>query len=778
MSLKANNFFCLVELTLIDIDTASTTTIKLSNRPVLSEPDYFPILLAVDGLGSLVGDSMPLASAGRIVVSNSAHSLGYERRFSDLFDKYTCVDQQVIVYSAFTKHDDNEVTTDRQQDAKARVQSYRIDPQGGTITLSVTGATIEKREVTKPIDDTAFLTAPDSSKGNYIPLVIGQDVPVKPLLIDPEGTTNPRWVYCTTFADDFVPEGIQQYYLKNFEGVYKAVRSGIATSAVPFFLYGSATITTSAEIDLDVYGPENERAYKLYVSASDTNYIATEVSVWLKGAAGYAGAIDGQIIVRVYERLRSGDEPGTLVAEAKRDKADFDTQLRSGTESEFRLPLVNPLFLSSGFGYWVSIEETAGDEDVYLIAYNVLGSGGTGYHAYRNTTSRSSSSRKNWRKASSSYPYIKLGFYVAKFTETIVPISDYWDQEGRGQSLFEVSQYGTSTQLDKLDFIVTVNGITDDGSGTITGSAGSVIETPLHVAKLLTREWDSGTSAWVDGVLDTSKLTSSHTHINNTSSRYYRKLSGAAIGRVLLDALLGALMKESCAKMCLVNSTTSNKFLGIYGWGSNLTAVATITDEDAEISSIEQRGTESLVNRVQAYYDKSILNLSVENVLTNGALAIYGGMANWYSGANTNATSYTQRSESIYGKRYLNTTSWDWINDATSAEHVAEYILASFAKPQIYVELRVPLQQYRTLEIMDVVEIAHPDLPSFYGTSADARNMHYQGSEADVLKGFPLKRTKRYRAQIEGRQIDYNFGEVPELKLSVRLLLNYPKDPT
>lgn len=775
MSLKTNNFFCLVELTLIDIDTASTTTIKLSNRPVLSEPDYFPILLAVDGLGSLVGDSMPLASAGRIVVANSAHSLGYERRFSDLFDKYTCVDQQVLVYSAFTKHDDNEVTTDKQQDAKGRVQSYRIDPQGGTITLSVTGATVQKREVTKPIDDTAFLTAPDSSKGNYIPLVIGQDVPVKPLLIDPEGTTNPRWVYCTTFADDFVPSGVQSYYIKNDEGFYEEARSATSTGSLAFTLNGTFGTTISS---LFLQSAEEEVAFAFFTSISLQNYVATQISVTGSGQAAYGGTVDGQLLFKIYEIDSNSRLPVKTLASVNVDKSDYDSQLRSSSSFTIVADLPGPIFFSPTREYAFGVQETK-DTGSYLFRMSIYNGSPPLTYYYLKRDKTAVSGVNEWRKVASAFALAtNIGFYCAKFTDTQSPISTYWDVEGRGQSLFEASQYGTNSQMHTLDFVVKVDGIKDDGSGSITGSAGSVIETPLHVAKLLTREWDSGTSAWVDGVLDTSKLTSSHTHINNTSSRYYRKLSGAATGRVLLDGLIATLMKNAGAKMCLVNSATSNKFLGVYGWGSNLTAVATITDEDAEITSIEQRGTESIVNRVQAYYDKSILNLSVGNALTNGALAIYGGMVNWYYGANSNATSYTQRSESIYGKRYLNTTSWDWINDATSAEHVAEYILASFAKPQIYVELRVPLQQYRTLEIMDVVEIAHPDLPSFYGTSADARNLHYQGSEADVLKGFPLKRTKRYRAQIEGRQIDYNFGEVPELKLSVRLLLNYPKDPT
>lgn len=773
---STNQFWAYVEINALLISTGATTTFTLSNRPVLTETTFYPILKSVDGLGSQVGDALPITQSGRITLDNSPGSLGYERRFQDLLERYTITDTEVKVYSAFTTATDNEITTDKQQDFKGKITRYSVDPENGNLTLEVTGKTIEKRDVTKPIDTSSFATAPDASKGQTIPLVLGSAVTVKPIQIDPAGTTTPRWVYCTTFADDYVPSGVQTYYVKNLDGKYESVRSATSASSVQFYQDEGGSSVTTGYITVGY-----ERAIPL-ISPSTENYILTEAVCSGMGTGGTVTPIDGSLILRIYEKTTSSATPDKLIVTSERLKSDYDAQLRLSVVFTIQWPISPYVVLSPTKTYYASVQETLDTSPTRVFQHRYYRDAGSTLRTYyqRNTTS------DPWSTFSlSNHLDPTLGFYCVKFTDTQSPSSTYWDAEGRGQALYQATQNaafpGLEADLSKLDMIVSVDGIKDDGSGTLSGSASSVLTTPLSQLKLLMTKYDTSTTTWglTAGPLDTSKLSATQTHISSSSSRYYRLTGGATQGKTTLENLIAAICRNSASRVALVNSTTSSKYLGVYGWGVSLTSQATITDEDSKVTKIEERGTETIVNRVQFAYGKTLLNIDLNALTANGSTANYASNLDWRNGTSALVTDYTSGSDTLYGKRYLANTFYDFIQSSTSAEHFAEYLVSNFNRPSVYVELRVPLQKYRTLEIFDVVEILHPDLPAYFGSSSDPKVVHYLGADADVLKGFPLKRATRYRAQIEGRTIDYNLSSgIPELVLITRLLLNYPKDPT
>ena len=79
---------------------------------------------------------------------------------------------------------------------------------------------------------------------------------------------------------------------------------------------------------------------------------------------------------------------------------------------------------------------------------------------------------------------------------------------------------------------------------------------------------------------------------------------------------------------------------------------------------------------------------------------------------------------------------------------------------------------------MDVVEVVHPSLPSYFGASSDAALPTYEGADVEISERQHFKRAKRYRTQIEGKEIDWSFTGHPRIRLTARLLTNYPIDPT
>jgi hypothetical protein len=206
--------------------------------------------------------------------------------------------------------------------------------------------------------------------------------------------------------------------------------------------------------------------------------------------------------------------------------------------------------------------------------------------------------------------------------------------------------------------------------------------------------------------------------------------------------------------------------------------VATFTDEDCKINSWEIRGTESIVNSFRCYYDRKIVTSDLTKLTAEGNFSEYAGAINWYNGANSVATALSSLSTTMYGTRTNANSRYDWIGRQADAEILARYLLSISGFPFWFVELEVPFQKYSTLEITQVVEILHPDLPAHFGTASKADPAQYNGTPVDLTRGQYLKRAQRVRTQIESKAIDMSADGFPVLRLLVRVLDNYPKDPT
>ena len=512
-------------------------------------------------------------------------------------------------------------------------------------------------------------------------------------------------------------------------------------------------------------------------TGTEQAYVATQMRFNCYGRLGYAGSVDGKITISIWEIDPETLFPVTHVGTAFRFKSDFDANLRTSTPFDIDFLLSKPIVFSPTKSYAVTIEEskTDGEYILHTLAYRD-GSSTSYYRLSRG--SYSNEKTQTYSPISTIYALAPgISFFCVHFTDSRITNID---TDGFGMSQITATQKGGFTNLpdlSKIDLVVSVNGITDDAFGTITGSVGAYITGAYHQAKLLTFEYNG--SSWIAGPLDESKFSSTQAQIGTgTTERYYRASSGFSTGRTSADALISQILKNAGAKLALVNSTTSGKYLGLYAWGKSQTSQAVLTDEDCIIEEVQVRGTETIVNKLRANYGRTIINYDPLNINIQKATYYYSGLLDWRPSNNSMASWYSTVSLATFGERLLSNQNWDWISDQTSAEHFAEFLLANFAKPSIYIKLRAPLDKYRTLEIMDVIEILHPDMPAFFGTSADPHVGHYLGAEMDVLKGFPLKRAQRYRAQIEARDINYNFGGVPEIAFTARLLINSPQDPT
>jgi hypothetical protein len=761
--------------------TGATTSFDISSRPVIDESgSYYPILKEISSLGSAMGDFLPVNSTGTITLNNAPNSFGFERRFSDILDRYTIIDQEVTIYAV------QEVVTNlapgiADQAWKGRIRDFTINVDGQTIDINVESSSISQRVATKMIDSTNFPNAPVKSYGQALPIVFGTDIEVKPIQISADGATAPDYAYATTLGNStsgYINGGVTSYYVKDYDGIYRAITSSAVTT--PRNGYTGATANNGIMT--------TEVAFRSsFASASTDSYLCTGVRVRLLGTGIGAGTVTGTITLRVYEDL-NGAPALQPIATATVEKFDYSAAFHASAEFDIKGSLDRPLLFSKSTYYYLSISatnETAATCSSTLIMLTVDGSA----YSWSRITTGTTENGTNWKPKSLFYGgNLDFGFYPCLFADTPDPtlIEDGKDfyvntETGLGNSYFNITQNAagtgqTNSDLTKLDYVVKIDGLKDNSSGTISGSANYQIVDAKYAILLLDKEWNGTT--WTGGRIDSGKFSSYHAGARgNSADSLNRYLSGASKGRSAVWALFGEICKSSASRLVPVNSTSSGKYLGFWAFGSANATAAIITDEEANILSIEQRGVETIVNNVQGSYGWSLTTVDPNRWLIAGASDRLGTML-MYNDLSGVGTMLCAASIASYGQRYLSDNQFDFIGDATSATNLARCIIARYAVPTVYVILDVPFFKYSTLSLLDVIEIVHPDLPAYFGTSSDAHNPTYTGTEVDMRDNLYWKRAQRYRAQIESRVMNFNLGGFPTLRIEARLLLNSPNDPT
>lgn len=750
-------------LTLANKSDATTVTVYLSSQPT---PVYKNVVLikSLTPISSRMAEATPQAYSGSIVLDNSPGSYGFERRFSDLFERYTPINRAItLTIGSGTPGSTIETFTTI---FKGKVTGWSINTSAQTLTLTVGGRELSRAVMTKMIDSVSFPYAPAGSLGQFLPIVFGSNVQVKPYLIaeSPSGAY-PSWAYATILAQTFPVGGIQAYYAKDVDGKYQEIQAAAAKDTAVFSNAGTRYTYVT---------PETETAYWMRWETTE-NYIITHVAVEGQGTGNGSLTVDGELKVIIYDGQAGTNEPGRVLAEGAVPGSTYQTSFRGSTGSYFHIyfSLKKPLVMSrtDGGGYWLAVKYTPSSggnirivntndqSNAYTFLRHNSYSGGW-YSSHSNTATL-------WR-------HWFYGMTLADDPNGYVAGGN--DSDGLNYATITAGEgltYSTTSdpRLDGVDLVVEINGLTDDSSGTITGTPDALITRPDHAIRLVNYTWNG--SAWAAGNVSTTKYSATWAAL--TSDNYGRSVGGASSGRQTAADITAAIARNTACR-CALNMAATYP-VGVYAWGTNITSSVTISDEDAEITQVQQYGLETIINRIKLYYDKQVVSFDVINQAAQGQFRNYAGTVDWYNGLNAFVTYLADASADVFGGNELKEAGFDWLSDSTSAESVAKYFLSVFSFPHVMVTLELPLPKYYALDIFDVITICHPELPAYFGTSPDARNPTYGGNDADLYRGLYAKRAVSYRAQIEAREVVFEAGGFPKLRLTARLLIN-SNDPT
>lgn len=745
-------------------DGTTTQTVYFSNRPFIGGTEQvWPILKDVRGIGTRLGEILPFTQTGSIILDNSPGNIGLQRRFADLLERWVLIDQPIAVSSAASAHNVSAIPTFA-VDFQGIVSGYTVNAESQEISLTIVSAPLQVQERTMLIDSERYPDAPSESVGRYVPLVFGAAVEVRPLRI----TANNSWpmslLYATNFSSDFQNGGAILYLCRGRNGAYDFITSATAVDTAEF-TDGGAYNSTNVAL---TYG---KLAFQVWDNATDDPKLTYGFTLNVVKAVG---ARAGTIRAELYPVDPTTTKPAASpVAIAEFDKANLTTGA-GRYDIAMRWDRIAFLGESESTKFFIALSQDdvggAGANDVSYGQSNI----GTVALWYSGTTNE-----YIWQSFTADEPPL-WGLMCCQITDNIETTNDASGFRASYMSLVAPTAAASQTDPDPtlLDLIVGVNGLEDNAGGDVTGSVGARIEVAPYICQLMDYAWDG--FGWAAlGDFDGTLYGTSWDSFTNSANLNYREIDGRFEGRTFAADVIERVCEQSACRVGKRMNTPGSGQWGVWAWGGASAAASTVlTDENSRILNWTQRGVETIVNNINFRYYKAARDLGSSLNSISGDQAWYGLALKKDYTTDAESESLARLSTLIYGNRTHKITGYDLLQMSKSAGIIARFLMATFAYPHVFTEIAVPFFENRTLELFDIVEILHPDLPGYFGTATKSQSVEYDGTEVDLLNGLYLKRAQRYRGQIEGKQIDYSSGRAPQLILSCRVLTNYPNDPT
>ena len=801
---------------LVDQESLEEEILYISSRSYA--PRYKPLIKSISGIGLSVGQNgMPVKSTGTLVLDNSKDSFENGRKLGDLFERYTPIGKNLILFIEEGAENNGGFSYDTATRWDAKVSSIS-DMSNGTITLSLESISFENKKLSTVIPPYCYITITgtggnltrlltvDRNIGRPLPLLFGDqvEVPCVPIFTPDDafniyglptefspytaGNYFSVYAYAAAFGQNsavYQSTGFGaltdvynfQIYCKDDEGVYRSIDNGSSTY--------SATIENTTGANYITAAGMTERAFKLSeaVTGGTENGVLTGGAWRFKGQNSGGITPTGEIYISLYELsdFTTQARPSKLVATATIKKSDYLSNVRGASDFwayfAWDKPIVmksdgnNPPFAGYAISMRLSQYDTATTDFVDGGASAVTGK------TYWTRTSNGEWSVTATQNNTGVYKLYTAVFKNEKLSAT--ETTDYYnDYIVHGIKVSQETSLTPSTRpsLGDLDFIIKTTGMIDDADGTITGSAGSVIKRIDHVVKLITSEFN-GTKYVVSSNWDFTDFSADYSSIYSTGglSRY---IEGATEGEITLESLLAQIMQETGSKILQRSEGiySINPFT-VWVWGANHSVVdittmfkAVFTDEIISNVSFRRLDSSSIVNRVKINYKKSYLNYNITSAIQDGNASYYTNTLDAGTMTGGAYTALAGLSKQIYGEKFLDNLNFNFIGDSETARIMAEYFLRNFDHPQSVAKFNVPYWAIKNLELMDLVEVISAELPAYYGATYNASAPVYNGANVDLQNAEHQIRAVRYSGYVISKAFDYSEDGTFQVVLEVLLI--------
>ena len=779
MALPAINFFSGVRLTLRSKKDNTTTDIDLVST--LSENknnSWYPILLNVAGLGASVREGLPSSSRGSILIDNSLDTFAKNKRFSDLLEEYTLIEQNIKFYLSQKALDDEpDSFSDLDQIWQAQCTSLSWS-RNNRLRINFSKTSIQNRTISKIITKSEFPNAPEESLGRHLPLIIGERSEVDSVIVRGNYTESSRdkidIAYGVTFGDKYIPSG-----------------TGSDLADVKFF----NSITNRFE-DVTFVDDAFTEIYKQPIVPPGGLHIGSVRNIWdfflafayqLKPGQNVTGGEliaginwylalsstgdvngDGQYTMTVYDEANG--YPGKEIAKSTVEIGSSRIQFlgsQSGFDMyTFRFFLDRLIQIPHNQSVFVGLTRYDPDDN-FLPLQDDGASGGGGispafekYLRFEPDLGRGDEWERQIRDSGRDH----FDVWGVARSEGLSGGSSSNYQKGLGhvQLSLEMRTQDFVPSLENERFLISSKGMKDDSSGTITGSANSLIKQPRHVLELLMHEWNG--SNWVDNLSDLTKFSNTHDLVNGGS--FSINIQGSTQGRAVLTNVIQEIAQTS---MCQIVPLRDGK-LALFFYGTKRSVTASFDDERINLDSISTDGVQTVVNSARFLYARG-LQTRTESLLAEGGFRQHNG--SYVTNDNTPMlVKISPNSQTLYGVRETRDEVLNWLGDEDSVIHFAGLFLTKHQSPKSQIILDIKYDNGTELEILDKINIYSDLISSITGSAQEAMfPVNTTGDDSQpITSGHYFKRGKKNTCAITGLQLVLNSQSVPVYRVTTEIV--------
>lgn len=781
---------------------ATDITVHLTNRhlPDTAPSEHWPILLSAGGWGVSMGTFLPEPLGTQVVIDDSAGSLGFERRFSDLLARYTPINQTISLQYAYANSDYRGTFSWTTLWYGTCIGVQRSDDR---ISLEVSSVGVPTWKMTRTLSADDDATIPIDSVGADLPLVFGEGVEVVPVCMAVNAARNEAsYAFGTNLGNSFLVKSLNSVKVLNELSAEKNSRqewtqvTSASWASPSTAVYASGTTLGGT----GNYYWQHFQNFGEEITVSSA-YLCSGAWVRFRGTGdGAYNPSNAKFHISIYQDDLKG-YPNTEVAKGEVAKSTYLTELRLGTGTTFDVHVKFDKFVHvggiSGMKYYIIFEQDyntppeASNPDPVVHA-NRSGSGQTVYgiplkgstvggYTPETTTFSEKGSQTDWAPI--------WGIYGVAFTYSSALGYGSQDSDHLGIAKADFKYYDnaasqTGPDLSQVSMVFDVDGLRDDGTGFATGVGYDLVTRVDHVLTMLGARPDPGfwdiSNTWM--VADSTTYDYS-TPLGSALSFYYRQLNGYIPGPASLADVLAEICRNAATRIVRRNAADSTEAYSFWLWGGLRDPVAVFTDENSKVIGWEVLRPETIINQAKIYYHRRHSIVDAQRTARTKDFREYTGLVyEYYSGtgwySSEEARTYFANSFDLYGQRLAQAQDYPLLNTEASARCIFRYLAATYAHPFMMVTLEADFIDFGTVEALQIVEVLSPSLPAYWGTSTYARWPTYSGTTVTMSDEQYPKRAERYRAIVEGKEIFFSEGGVPRVRFTLRLLQNYPTDPT
>lgn len=749
--------------------------------------DIFAGLKEIIGLGNQMGEVLPLARTGTIVISNSRGTVANDKRLSDFFEKYSFVRAPLTVYSLEAIRERTLGLTEvgagsaNYVEFVGEITDVSVDVQSDEIALSVTSDLLNTSSASYVVGIDKFPDAPTGNIGRRVPVIIGSndvsinsvfstDVEVNAINVESGVSGNDdytKYLYGTNFSDVFFNSGINRYLVKNPRtGDYQNVTGLASTSTIVDG--GRAAVVNDCGVG--VYGtPWLEEAAEFFIETDS----ALPGGVIVGGRSWYhdnaSATRTGAVFVKIYDRIVKTDSygttytiPGELLAQTQIPTSELlDTGFNCGATGAgtqnvlyWDFQFETPIVIKPGRGYFLSRGHDKGTDHSTQNIRPTFSFAGTFYdNAILQNGAWDSPYFGDWH-------YVLYGLAI-----TDTPAGSASDEDARGlrPSYFTISKLSRYTvDISGLEFVVRAGGLRYDAGGEIASPTGGTpcINNPakaVHMLYAAQNEY-SGTGLTLSSD-NVTRMEDFPIHGHSDGDKSYRDI-----------------IKEILSNFAMKLLPRRNGDVKIWCYGETSDPVALITEQDCRLENIQILGRGNIINSINVAYDKRAVPLSLQLLQQNPERPSNYAKSRLYTdGENTIGSAFTFDSVPLYGieETSVDFESLNWVEFGECADRYAKAMFAWFANEQYIFTISVPFwkKNFREIELFDIIELSHPDNPSDRGSDAEntAKLPSYLGEVNNNFVNYnPWRRAKRYKLRVIGRDPVFNLNK-DESRLILKL---------